>query len=172
MDGPATELSLLDWPSIWKLLERPRNPFEEKLAPLLLLKELSPESATPGINSASASKLPLKGKSATSFVLKLVVTCDVPVSISGVPPSTWIVSPTCPSSSLMVPRVESFTVPDIEPVAIPCEKPELVSKRQKTPTNNADHNCFRSIFFIVQTLPSKNREFANSFISCAPVKSS
>jgi hypothetical protein len=68
--------------------------------------------------------------------------------------------------------VGSVIVPDIEPVAIPCEKPELVSKRQKTPTNNADHNCFRSIFFIGETLLSNNREFANSFISCAPVKSS
>src|ERR1700747_1104449 len=101
MDGPATELSLLDWPSIWKLFERPRNPFEEKEAPLLLLKELSPESATPGINSVSASKLPLKGKSATSFVPKFVVTCDVLASMIGVPASTWTVSPTCPSSSLM-----------------------------------------------------------------------
>src|SRR6267378_8293677 len=108
MDGPATELSLFDWPSIWKLLERPRNPFEEKEAPLLLLNELSPESATPGIYSASASKLPLKGKSATSFVLKLVVTCDVVVSSRGAPPSTWIVSPICPSSSLMLPRAESW----------------------------------------------------------------
>src|SRR5260370_13683395 len=108
MDGPATELSLFDWPSIWKLFERPRNPFEEKEAPLLLLKELSPESATPGINRASASKLPLKGKSATSFELKLVVTCDVAVSTSGVPPSTWMVSPTCPSSSLMLPIAQSW----------------------------------------------------------------
>src|SRR5882762_195699 len=108
MDGPATELSLFDWPSIWKLLERPRNPFEEKEAPLLLLNELSPESATPGIYSASASKLPLKGKSATSFVLKLVVTCDVAVSSRGVPPSTSIVSPTCPNSSLIVPIAESW----------------------------------------------------------------
>ena len=39
MDGPATELSLFDWPSIWKLFERPRKPFDENDAPLLLLNE-------------------------------------------------------------------------------------------------------------------------------------
>ena len=39
MEGPATELSLLDCPSIWKLFERPRRPFDENDAPLLLLGE-------------------------------------------------------------------------------------------------------------------------------------
>src|SRR5258708_7154064 len=103
MDGPATELSLFDWPSIWKLFERPRSPFDENDAPLLLLKELLPVSATPGINSARASKPPFKGKSAVSWLLKLVVTCDVFVSINGAAPSTCTVSPTEPTSNLRPP---------------------------------------------------------------------
>src|ERR1700676_490928 len=101
MEGPATELSLFDCPSIWKLFDRPRRPFVEKDAPLLLLNELLPVSATPGMSRVSASNPPFSGISAVSLLVKLVVTCAVPVSSSGARPSTWTVSPTLPSSSLI-----------------------------------------------------------------------
>ena len=50
------ELSLLLWPSIWKLLARARWPLTDISAPLLLLKVASPAVTTPGMNKGRASR--------------------------------------------------------------------------------------------------------------------
>src|SRR5882757_7827283 len=102
IDGPATELSLFDWPSIWKLLERPRKPLEENPTPLVLLKLAEPVSATPGRNRAKLSKPPPVGRSATALVSKVFVTCPVVVSITGADSITSTVSPPADANSALI----------------------------------------------------------------------
>jgi hypothetical protein len=66
--------------------------------------------------------------------------------------------------------VGSATVPESEPVAMPCENPEVLNMRQNTLTSKTDQNCpWRSIDFVVEAPFLKNCSFANSFISFAPV---
>src|SRR5258708_1987888 len=109
IDGPATELSLLFWPSIWKLLDRPRRPLEENPAPLVLLKFCEPLSAIPGRYSAKLSKPPPVGRSATALVSNVLVTCAVLVSRIGADSITSTVSPPADASSILIaPNEASF----------------------------------------------------------------
>src|SRR6266852_2199841 len=65
----------------------------------------------------------------------------------------------------------SATVPESEPVAMPCENPEAASNRQNMHTSSADHNWFgRNIDSTSETLFFENRVIANSFISFAPIE--
>jgi len=66
--------------------------------------------------------------------------------------------------------VGSVTVPEIEPVAMPCGNPAAASNRQNTLTNNADHSCCgRNFESMVETRVCKIRAFAYRFISFALV---
>src|SRR5438094_5337556 len=77
-NGPATELSLFAWPSIWKLFERPRRPLLAIAAPLVLLKFVEPLLATPGMNSARLSKpAPALGRARTTLLSNVPPICEL-----------------------------------------------------------------------------------------------
>ena len=84
--GPATELSLLDCPSISKLFDRPRSPWDEKppYDPLLLLKSLSCVMTTPGESSAAVSNPPPNGRFCSCCESIVAPTCACVVEMSGV----------------------------------------------------------------------------------------
>jgi len=91
-EGPATELSLFAWPSMLKLLERPRWPFIEMPAPLVFEKPASPVEAAPGTSSARASNPVPTGRSVVWRASNVLPICAVVVSMSGAEASTVTVS--------------------------------------------------------------------------------
>src|SRR5438309_3743979 len=61
--------------------------------------------------------------------------------------------------------VGSAIVPEIEPVAIPCENAEAAMKRQAAPASSPSENCNgRPTHFAQEVLSKKSLAFANKFI--------
>src|SRR6266478_2376151 len=66
--------------------------------------------------------------------------------------------------------VGSVTVPDIVPVAIPCENVEAARMRQAAAASKLSQSCLKRNFHVIsKTSFKKNLDFTNEFIAFAPV---